>query len=471
MKRKKTVLSLVLCFTAVMALNATAAQNDYNVLFISVDDLNTDIGCYGAEHVQTPNMDRIAEMGVRFDRAYCQVAVCGACRQSLMFGLRPNTTGVHRLVGSARTKNPSAVSLPELFQKNDIYTARVGKIYHYMNPKDVGTNGHDDDQSWDERFNPAGIDKKRESEIWLSSGDQWVKAGPKNLGASHSWWDPVSEDMEHTDGMVATKVIELMEEHKDERFFIACGFYKPHCPYVAPKHYFDMYPLDKVAVPDMEKELADREDIPSEALGNTRHTVADMPIEHVRRLRQAYYATTTFLDAQIGRVLDALEKKGLKEKTIIVFWSDHGYFLGEKALWYKFKNFERSLRAPMMIVAPGMAQGDCKRVVEFLDIYPTVADLAGLKPQSRLEGVSLKPLLEDPTAEWSRPAIGQNLAGYSIRTEEYRFTRWGDSPDKWELYDHTNDPEEQINLIRKNKSLDVAKRLNQTLIPYMETQE
>lgn len=471
MKSKIIVLSFTFLIVASLALCARAEENELNVLFIAVDDLNTDIGCYGGEHVRTPNMDRIAEMGVRFDRAYCQVAVCGASRQSLMFGLRPNTTGVHVLVGSARDKNPSAVSLPELFQKNDIYTARVGKIYHYMNPKDVGTNGHDDDQSWDERFNPAGIDKTRESEIWLSSGDEWVKAGPRNLGASHSWWDPVSKDTEHTDGMVATKVIDLIEEHKDERFFIAAGFYKPHCPYVAPKHYFDMYPLDEVAVPDMQEELADREDIPKEALGNTKHTVADMPIEHVRRLRQSYYATTTFLDAQIGRVLDALEENDLTDKTIIVFWSDHGYFLGEKALWYKFKNFERSLRAPMMIVAPGMAQGECKRVVEFLDIYPTVADLAGLEPQSRLEGVSLTPLLKDPSVEWARPAIGQNQQGYSIRTETHRFCRWGDTPDKWELYDHTNDPGERVNLIRKNESLDLAERLNRQLMTYMDTDE
>jgi len=465
------LLAVTLVTFATSSEQVTAKENKLNVLFISVDDLNTDIGCYGGEHVKTPNMDRIAKMGVRFDRAYCQVAVCGASRQSLMFGLRPNTTGVHVLVGSARTKNPSALSLPQLFQKNGIYTARVGKIYHYMNPKDIGTNGHDDDQSWDERFNPAGIDKKRESEIWVTNGKDWVKAGPRNLGASHSWWDPVSKDTEHTDGMVATKVIELIKKHKDERFFIACGFYKPHCPYVAPERYFDMYPLDKVAVPDMKKELADREDVPPEALGRKNHRVENLPIEQIRRLRQAYYATTTFLDVQIGRVLDALEENGLTDKTIIVFWSDHGYFLGEKALWYKFKNFERSLRAPMMIVAPGMAKGDCKRIVEFIDIYPTVADLAGLKPQSKLEGVSLRPLLEDPSAKWSRPAIGQNNEGYSIRTETHRFCRWGDSPDKWELYDHTKDPEEKTNLIRKNKSLDLAKQLNRQLETYMEKEE
>jgi uncharacterized sulfatase len=460
--------SLFLCLLSLTLLpGADGEQDGLNVLFISVDDLNTDIGCYGADHVKTPSMDRLARTGVRFDRAYCQVAVCGASRQSLMFGLRPNTTGVHRLTGSARTNNPSAVSLPELFRKKGIYTARVGKIYHYMNPSAIGTNGHDDEPSWSERFNPAGIDKKRQSEILVSRKGKWEKAGKQRLGASHSWWDPESEDDDHTDGMVAAKVVDLIEKHRDERFFIAAGFFKPHCPYVAPRKYFEMYPLEKVAVPDMKAELEDRADIPPEAYPQKHHRVENLPIEHIRRLRQAYYATTTFLDAQVGRVLDALEKNGLAEKTIVVFWSDHGYFLGEKALWYKFKNFERALRAPLIISAPGMARGECRRIVEFLDIYPTVADLAGLKPLSKLEGVSLRPLMENPAAEWARPAIGQNATGYSIRTAKYRFTRYGDGKEKWELYDHTADPGERCNLIRQGKLIDVAGELNERLKPFM----
>lgn len=449
-------------------LAASAEENNYNVLFITVDDLNTDIGCYGAKHVKTPHMDRMAGMGMRFDRAYCQVAVCGASRQSLMFGLRPNTTGVFKSVDSTRTKNPSAVSLPELFRKNDIYTARVGKIYHYMNPAAIGSNGHDDAPSWDERFNPSGMDITRQSEILLSKEGEWVKAEGAGLGKALACWDPESKDEEHTDGMVANKVIELLEEHKGERFFIAAGFYKPHCPYVAPKHYFDMYPLDEVEVPDMARELADRDDVPKAATGTNR--LEDVPLEHIRRLRQSYYASTTFVDAQIGRVLDALEEKGLRENTIIVFLSDHGYFLGEKSLWYKLKNYERTLRSPMMIVAPGMKNGECKRIVEFIDLYPTIAELAGLKPQSKLEGVSLKPLLIDPEQVWDRPAIGQNKKGYSIRKGHYRFCRWGDSLDDWELYDHRVDSEKRTNLIRKQQSLELAQQLNKELITYIKVE-
>jgi len=442
-----------------------ATASDYNVLFISADDLNTDLGCYGSEHVKTPNLDKLASMGVRFDRAYCQAAVCGASRQSVLFGLRPNTTGVTRMLGSARKKNPDAVALPQLFRKNGIYSARVGKVFHYSNPGAIGTDGHDDPESWDERFNPAGIDKKRENEIWKSNGKEWVKAKGR-LGASHTWWDPESKDNEHTDGMVAEKTVELIEQHKDERFFIAAGFFRPHCPYVAPKHYFDRYPLEQVEVPDLKTELEDRNDVPPLALGQTHHDIKDMPIEHIRRLRQAYFASITFLDAQVGLMLDALEDNGLMDKTIIVFWSDHGYFIGEKALWYKFKNYETAFRSPLIIAAPGMAPGDCERVVELLDIYPTVTDLAGLTPQSKLEGASLRPLMENPKAAWARPAIGQNNVGYSIRTEQYRFTRYGESLDQWELYDHTNDPEERANLIRQNKSLEIAKQLNETLKPY-----
>jgi len=460
--------AFILAGTALGTLADQEKKPAYNVLFISVDDLNTDIGCYGVSGVKTPNIDRLAEMGVRFDRAYCQYPLCGPSRQSLMFGLRPNSTGVFGLTGSTRTKNPSAVSLPELFRKNGIYTARVGKIYHYMNPSAIGTNGHDDDKSWDERFNPVGIDKKRESEILVLENGTWQKAGKRNLGVSFSWWDPESEDTEHTDGMVASKTIELIEKHKDKPFFIAAGFFKPHCPYVAPKRYFDMYPLAGIDMPDMQTEIADRDDIPEVALGRKNHWVAHIPEDKLRRLRQAYYATTTFLDAQIGRVLDALEKNDLMDKTIIVFWSDHGYFLGEKALWYKDNNFERALRAPMIISAPNMARGECERIVEFLDIYPTVADLTGLTPLSRLEGVSLRPLLINPDAPWSRPAYSQTNKGYSIRTQQYRFTRHGDTPDLWELYDHTNDPLERDNLVRQNKGMDEAVKLNAMLMTYMK---
>ncbi len=421
-----------------------------NVLFIAADDMNCDLGTYGNPQVKTPNLDRLAKMGVRFDNAYCQQPLCGPSRASLMTGLRPDTLNMHTLANELRQKNPDVVTIGQMFRNHGYYSARAGKIFHYGNPSDIGTNGNDDPATWDERFNPAGMDRLQEDKI-----TRYNKG--KGLGISMAWWDPVSEDGAHTDGMVASKVIELIDEHRDEPFFLAAGFFDPHCPYVAPKKYFDLYPLDEITIPDLDQAKADLADVPAMAITrdikNWPYYFAGISVDEARRCKQAYYACVSFVDAQVGRLLDALDRNELMENTIIVFWSDHGYFLGEKGLWYKRKAFERSARMPLIIAGPGLAKAQTtNKTVELLDLYPTLADLCGLQAPGNLEGQSLRPILNDSqAASWDKPAVTQvwhnpKSWGYSIRTDRWRYTEWLQGKAGRELYDHEQDPDEVINL-------------------------
>ncbi|QGJ68765.1 Iduronate sulfatase [Planctomycetales bacterium 10988] len=447
------------------------AEEKLNVLFIATDDMNCDLGVYGNPQVKTPNLDRLASMGVRFDRAYCQQPLCGPSRASIMTGLRPDTLDMHTLAHELREKNPDVVTLGQLFRQNGYFSARAGKIYHYGNPKQIGTDGNDDPATWDERYNPAGIDKEHEDKIV-----RYNKG--KGLGISMAWWDPVSKDEEHTDGMVASKINELMKEHRDEPFFLAAGFFNPHCPYVAPKRYFDLYPLEEITMPVLEEAKADLADVPAMAIlrdtKNWPYYFDGVSIEEARKCKQAYYACNSFVDAQVGRLLDALEENGLMEKTLIVFWSDHGYFLGEKGLWYKRKAFERSARMPLIIAGPGLSQNEVtKKPVELLDLYPTIADICGLKAPDEIEGKSLRTLLKDPESkEWTKPAVTQvwhnpEAWGYSLRNENYRYTEWLEGKAGRELYDHATDPEERTNLAEDPSYESVVADLSKQLQGYV----
>ncbi|MFC1757819.1 sulfatase [Planctomycetota bacterium] len=465
------VFVLIFLLATVWSTASTAAEK-LNVLFIAADDMNCDLGAFGNSQVKTPNLKRLAKMGVRFDNAYCQQPLCGPSRASLMTGLRPDTLDMHTLKHELRKKNPDVVTLGQLFRNNGYFSARAGKIYHYGNPGQIGTDANDDPATWDERFNPAGIDKLQE--------DQITRYGPqKGLGISMAWWDPETEDEEHTDGMVATKIIELMNKKRDEPFFLAAGFFNPHCPYVAPKKYFDLYPLDEISIPDLDEAKADLSDVPSMAIQrdtrNWPYYFKHVSVENARQCKQAYYACSSFVDAQIGRLLDALEANDLMDKTIIVFWSDHGYFLGEKGLWYKRKAFERSVRMPMIIAGPAIARNaSTKSTVELLDLYPTLADLCGLTPPNNLEGASLRPILESPAnATWTKPAVSQvwhnkNAWGYSIRTDRWRYTEWLEGKAGRELYDHSIDPNEITNLATSDQHNETIAMLSQKLKPFVK---
>ena len=452
----------VACLLTALLLASTAQSADkrLNVLFIAVDDMNNDLGCYGHDKVYSPNIDKLAASGTRFDRAYCQFPLCSPSRTSIMTGLRPDTTTVYDLRKHFREALPDVVTLPQAFEKAGYFTARVGKIYHYGNPGQIGTNGLDDEPSWQVRINPSGRDKQEENLL--------TNHTPKRgLGSSLSFMAAEGTDEEQTDGIVATEAIRLMEEHKDKPFFIAAGFYRPHCPYIAPKKYFEHYPMK--SVPVWSPEFAERKTAPDLAFASNKPWPwlgADS--QQLQEAQQAYWATISFVDAQVGRLLDALDRLKLRDNTVVVFWSDHGYHFGAHGLVMKQSLFEGSARVPLIISAPGQKSkgADCERTVELVDLYPTLTDLCGIKAPADLHGKSLQPLLNDPNASWNKPAISQTIRskkvmGYSIRTERYRLTTWGD--EGVELYDYQNDPEELHNLADDPQYASLVKRLKNAL--------
>jgi uncharacterized sulfatase len=433
-----------------------------NVLFIAADDLNNDLGCYGHALVKTPNIDRLAARGVRFDRAYNQYPLCNPSRASLMTGLRPDTTRVYDLQTHFRTIVPDVVTLPQMFRRNGYFAARIGKIYHYGNPGDIGTDGLDDAPSWNAVVNPRGIDKDEEALLTNYTPN-------RGLGSSLSLYASPAPDEQHTDGKVAAETIALIEQHRDRPFFIAAGFYRPHCPFIAPKKYFDLYPLERIPAPRFSP--PDLAQVPKAALW------MDPPHWGVsergqREAIQAYYASISFLDANVGRLIDALERLRLADNTIVVFWGDHGYLLGEHGQWMKQTLFEGSARAPLVLAGPGIAKGRAStRPVEFVDLYPTLADLCRLTPPAELAGRSLRPLLTNPRAVWDRPAMtqvrrtieGSTFMGYSLRTDRWRYTEWDDGQRGAELYDEVGDPRELHNLAADPKHRPTVAQMKQLL--------
>jgi iduronate 2-sulfatase len=448
-------------------------QPKLNVLYIVSDDLNNQLGCYGDKTVKSPRIDELAARGVRFDRAYCQFPLCNPSRASFLTGLRPDQTGVLENATQFRKNVPDAVSLPQMFQKAGYYVARVGKLYHYGVPLQIGTDGLDDPPSWMAKFNPRGRDRDDEPKIFSLT--------PGQFGGTPSWLSADGEDSEQTDAIGAEMAIKLLEENKDRPFFIACGFYRPHTPYVAPHKYFDMYPKDKL--PLAEQKEGDLDDIPPAALQSRRR---DMDERLTREARQAYFASITFMDQQVGKLLDALDRLKLADRTIVVFHSDHGYHTGEHdGMWQKQSLFEQSARVPLIIAAPGSkaAGKPAAGVAELIDVYPTLAELCGLSPPEGLPGQSLAPQLTDAAAPTKGFALtqvrrgggmgkkakaaggGGFFHGYSLRTDRYRYTEWDGGAKGVELYDHQNDPLEFTNLAKDPAhaatAAELAKRLKE----------
>jgi iduronate 2-sulfatase len=452
---------------------ATLAPARKNVLFIVSDDLNCDLGCYGHPLVKSPNIDRLAKRGLRFELAYCQYPVCNPSRSSFLTGLYPEQTGVLTNGGNFRNKVPNVVTLPQLFRKNGYFVARVGKIFHYGVPLQIGTNGKDDPRSWDQVVNPIGIDRTELAKVHTLEKGKY--------GGTLSWRNVKSKDTDHTDGKGATASIKLLEDHHPDKtgkpFFLAVGFYRPHTPYVAPSHYFDLYPRAKIT-PVLEKP-GDRDDIPVAALAD-RPKQRELTVPQRKEIIQAYYASISLTDAQVGRVLDALDRLKLAKNTVIVFVSDHGYHLGHHGLWQKGDLFEGSTRVPMIIVEPGtkFAGKSTRHVAEMVSLYPTVCELCGVAKPAHLSGRSLVPVLHDPakksgrpayTVAWSRAARmhrelrGTRILGHSLRTGRYRYTEWAGGKYGVELYDYQTDPQEFTNLAKDPKHAATVKRLKQQL--------
>ncbi|MEI6232056.1 MAG: sulfatase [Planctomycetota bacterium] len=431
-----------------------AAAEKLNVLLIVSDDLCTHLSCYGDPLVKSPNVDRLAARGVRFEHAYCQYALCNPSRASFLTGLRPDTTRVYDNAIQFRKNVPDAQTVGQTFQKAGYFVARVGKLYHYGVPAQIGTDGLDDEPSWAERINPKGRDIDdfnmiERIELTKDGKAEWSKTTSLHqLGATLSRLPAAGADEEQTDGKIANEAIGLLEKHKDGPFFVACGFFRPHTPYVAPKKYYDMYPLDKIQLPTVPAGYHDT--IPAPAL-QLKKVEGAMTDTQRKEAIQAYFAATSFMDAQLGRVIDALDRLKLTEKTIVVFMSDHGYHLYEHGAWQKQTLFENAAHVPLIICAPGKTAGKSSpRTVELVDLHPTLADLAGLSIPAKLDGISLRPLVENPTAAWEKPALSQQMRakskGYSIRTEKWRYTEWDGGEKGVELYDEEKDPNELKNL-------------------------
>lgn len=443
---------------------ATArAERRPNVLLIMADDFAPKMGSYGAP-VKTPNLDRLASEGVSFDRAYAQFPWCAPSRASMLTGTRPNTTRVADLTTSFRAALPDIQTLPQYFRSNGYFSGRVGKIFHQGVPGGIGAPGPDDPQSWDEVVDPRGRDRDAEQGrlVELTPGIPY--------GSSMTYLADEGADGEQTDGKVATAAIEMMKANKDKPFFIGVGFYRPHVPEVAPKKYFDLYPLDSIKVADQDSAMLAR------VLPASKAWTPDnfgMTVDQQRQMIRAYFAASSFMDAQVGRVLDALRDLGLEDDTIVVFTSDHGFMLGEHGQWMKNILWEPSARVPLVVRVPGkhgVAGKRSPRTVELLDLYPTLVELAGLPAYSRNEGASLTPLLAKPAdRRWTKPALSQVRGGRSVRTEQWRYTEWEGGKKGRELYDHRRDPGETRNLADDPRYADTIARLR-ALLPAGEVE-
>lgn len=415
-----------------------------NILFIMTDDLNCNLGAYGHPLVKTPNLDRLANEGRLFENAFCNFPLCGPSRASFMTGLYPEQNGVTVLRRLFRNYVPDAVTLSQHFMNNGYTAARVGKIYHYDNPKGVGTDGHDDPASWQTRINPRGRDKDEEDKIF--------SLRPGSFGATLSWLAADGTDEEQTDGIVATESIKLMKAYSetDTPFFLAVGFYKPHTPFVAPKKYFELYDPADIVVPRIPAGYLDTIPAPAKKTVTAFKNQIDLPEATARKAILAYYATISFMDAQVGRVLNSLDELGLRDNTIVIFSSDHGYHMGEHGHYQKQTLFEHADRVPLIISAPSMEQRgkSSSSLAEMIDFYHTLSDLAGVSPPpAYVQGKSLVPILNDPTARVRDDAFTQLANGYTLRTRQFRYSRWNDeAPDNTELYNRLKDPEEMVNL-------------------------
>ncbi|MFO0887783.1 MAG: sulfatase [Isosphaeraceae bacterium] len=454
---------LVLILAALGTVAASARADEtarMNVLFLVSDDLtNNAIGTYGGPRA-TPNIDALARRGVRFDRAYCQFPLCNPSRASFMTGLRPDTTRVYENATQFRKNVPDAQSLPQTFRKAGYTVARVGKLYHYGVPGQIGTDGLDDPPSWERVVNPRGRDKDEEDRIFTLTPDA---RGSARFGGTLSWLAAEGADAEQTDGRTALEVARLLREYADRPFFLACGFFRPHTPYVAPRPYFERHPLDGIELPSVPANH--RQSAPPPAFGSAKKEQDAMTDDLRRQAIQAYRASASFMDAQLGIVMKALDGLNLADRTIVVFLSDHGYHLGEHGLWQKMSLFENSTRVPLIILDPRRPGTDrrCARTVELVDLHATLADLCGLEAP-KTDGTSLKPLLDDPARAWDRAAFTQVtrgnpnppgvapkrpglwFMGRSIRTERYRYTEWDDGERGAQLYDYETDPGELRNL-------------------------
>jgi uncharacterized sulfatase len=461
--RMKRIIFLAAIALLLSPLQRVQAADKLNVLFIISDDFRDEGGMFTRAQVKLPNLDRLAARGIRFERAYVQYTVCNPSRCSFLSGLRAEQTGIVNNTTRLRENMPNVITLPQLFKTNGWRTEAFGKIFHLGGGKgepnrEAGGTGDawmDLPASWHAgtTFAATKNGKKMEGRNLTGGALVWCH-----------WGMAAGNDDDQPDGQTAAAVVSLIEKQGANPWFIGCGFLKPHDPFIAPKKYFDLYPLEALKLwrdpPDMTP--APPLALPPGALAVFKKFTDQERLEFLR----AYCAAASYMDAQLGRVLDALDKGALWDKTVIVFLGDHGYHTGERQWWNKDTLFERSCRAPLIIAAPGAKGGQtCRSLVEFVDLYPTLADYCALKAPDKLAGKSLRPLLNAPAttikdAAFTLVTRGTKHHGQSVRTDRWRLTKWNDGTQ--ELYDHENDPEENHDVAAGNPA--IVKQLSERLL-------
>lgn len=449
---------------AVPARSAEPAAQRPNILFLVADDLRPELGCYGAKQIHSPNIDRLASRGLVFDHAYCQQAVCNPSRCNVLSGCRPDTTRCMANNTFLRPMMPDVITLPQHFKNHGWYAVSLGKVFHHSE-KEPG----DDPQSWSEPswyhgvpvsqwFNMSSLDVIKQLKTMPEKDRPKLVRGPPYEAADEP-------DEVYPDGQTATKAIDTLRRLKEMKqpFFLGVGFVKPHLPLCCPQRYWDLYPEETIKLPD---NYFPPQKAPAPALhdwyelrtyGGIPKT-GGIPDEVALNLIRGYRACISYMDAQLGRVLDEVDRLGLAENTIIIFWGDNGYHLGENGIFTKMTNFELGTHVPLILATPRQktAGQHCGAFVEFVDIFPTLAELAGLPLLPQLEGTSFRPLLEKPEQPWKQAAFSQyqrpgkeRIMGRSVRTERWRYTEWVNGKNESagvELYDEKNDPKENVNV-------------------------
>ena len=454
----------IFCFIATIVFSQQ--KEKLNVLFIISDDLTaTAVSSYENEVCKTPNIDKLASEGTRFTSAYSQYPVCGPSRASMLTGYYPTATTTYGYVSGRKNIGADRNTLPQLFKNNGYYTARVSKIYHMGVPIDIetGSNGTDDEASWTARFNSKGSEWKAKGKAELVQGNPDGSIERKG-GNVMTIVKAEGDDLAHSDGKTAQKAITLIKEHKNEPFFLAVGFVRPHVPFVAPKKYFEPFPYEEIKLP--KKVKGDWDDIPKRGINYVTSKNAQMSLDQQKKAVSAYYASVSYMDAQVGKVLKALKDEGLEDKTIVIFTSDHGFHLGEHDFWMKVSLHEESVRVPMIIKVPGKRPTVCNSFVELLDLYPTIAELAGLNHSKHLQGKNIAPLLSKPKKKVRKMAFSVSQGGrtFLIRTKKWAYIQYDeDATAGIELFDMEKDPQQFTNLALFPEYSSVVKKLKQKL--------
>ncbi len=439
---------LLITVLLLASMNSAFGADRPNVLFIAVDDLRPELACYGKKHVHSPNIDRLAASGVLFERAYCMVPTCGASRASLMTGIRPTRNRFVNYLTSAQKDAPDITTFNTQFRKNGYYTVSLGKIFHHPT---------DNAKGWSEpAWRPKGIPWYRQPEN-AELHEKRQKQGSRKRGPA--WESADVPDNAYADGVLAERAMTDLERlsEKDEPFFLAVGFFKPHLPFIAPKKYWDLYDHDKVEIP---ANYHVPKDAPKESIHSSGElrAYAGIPAkgpvsdESARNLIHGYYACVSYTDALIGKLLNELDRLKLTDDAIVVLWGDHGWNLGEHTLWCKHSCYETSMKIPLIVRAPRIKGGQRRSgLIESIDLYPSLCELAGLPLPDHLQGQSFATLMKDADAEWKSAAVGRFQNGDTIRTDAFRFTEYTDKKGKRTsqmLYDHTADPHENVNVVK-----------------------